>query len=254
MSGVGRGAHAGRLPRRPRRSGRARTRLAAAVLLGSTVALVACGDDATPQEAFCTQAREFIEYQGGLGVAVFVPAEAEAFFAGSVERITELAEIAPPTVEDEVPIVRDALIGLDEDLAAVDYNVSALSDEQLDTSGSDAASDAIDEFLATACRREGDPFSGFADDPFAPLVLSPAEIDALEEQVEGRDDELEQIVVTQLVDAFGLTGGQAMCLVDGLGMSFITSFTGGDQVTDADTARFLDQLDACGVDLEAITG
>lgn len=229
-------------------------RVIGGLLVGSTGVLVACGDDLTPEEAFCTQARDFIEYQGGLGVAVFVPAETEQFFAGSVERITELAEIAPPTVEAEVAIVRDAFIGLDQNLAAVGYNVTALSDEQLDTSSSDAASDAIDEFLATACRREGDPFSGFADDPFAPLVLSPEEIDALEDEVVGQDDELEQIVVDQLVDAFELTGEQAACLVDGLGMSFIASFTGGGTVTEADSARFLEQLDVCAVDVEAITG
>ncbi len=224
-----------------------------ALLLG--VGLAGCGgDDGEPEDAFCTQAREFIEYQGGLGIAVFVPQETEEFFTGSVERITALAEIAPPTVEADVLIVRDAFIGLDNSLAAVGYNVTALSDEQLDTSSSDEASDAIDEFLAAACRRDGDPFSGFADDPLAPLVLSPAEIDDLDQQVDGQDAELEGLVATQLIDAFGITAEQATCLVDGLGMSFIASFTGGGAVTEADSARFLEQLDLCGVDVEAITG
>lgn len=216
--------------------------------------LVGCGDDEEPEDAFCTQAREFIEYQGGLGVAVFVPEETEEFFRGSVERITALAEIAPPTVETEVAVVRDAFVDLDASLASVGYNVTALTDEQLDTSSSDLASDAIDEFLASACRRDGDPFSGFADDPFAPLVLSPEEIDQLDEQVEGQDVELEGLVASQLVDAFGVSDEQATCLVDGLGMSFIASFTGGDAVTDADSARFLEQLELCGVDVETITG
>lgn len=226
--------------------------LALVAVLGSS--LVACGDDDEPEEAFCVQAREFIDYQGGLGIAVFVPEETEAFFRGSVERITALAEIAPPTVDAEVAIVRDAFIGLDQDLAAVGYNVTALSDEQLDTSSSDAASDAIDEFLASACRRDGDPFSGFADDPFAPLVLSPEEIESLEQRVVGQDDELEQLVVAQLIEEFAITNEQATCLVDGLGMSFIASFTSGGAVTEADSARFLAQLDSCDVDLAAITG
>ncbi len=56
------------------------------------------------------------------------------------------------------------------------------------------------------------------------------------------------------MDAFGITTEQATCLVDGLGMSFIASFTGGGAVTEADSARFLEQLDLCGVDVEAITG
>lgn len=226
---------------------------ALALTTGLAASLVACGDD-DPEDAFCTQAREFIDYQGGLGIAVFVPEETEQFFSGSVDRITALAEIAPPTVDAEVAIVRNAFVELDENLAAVGYNVTALSDEQLDTSSSDAASDAIDEFLASACRRDGDPFSGFADDPFAPLVLSPDEIDSLEAQVQGQDDELEQLVVGQLVDEFAITNEQATCLVNGLGMSFIASFTSGGAVTDADSARFLTQLESCGVDLAAITG
>lgn len=220
-------------------------------MLGVSLVLAACGDDADPEDAFCTQAREFIDYQGGLGVAVFVPQETEEFFAGSVERITALAEIAPPSVDSEVAIVRDAFIRLDQNLAAVDYNVTALPDEQLDTSDSDEASDAIDEFLASACRREGDPFSGFADDPFAPLVLEPDEIVALEETVEGQDDELEQLVAGQLAEAFGLTADQSTCLVEGLGMSFIASFTEGGEVTAADSERFVTQLDECGVDIGA---
>ncbi len=223
-----------------------------ALLLG--VGLVGCGGDDDPEDAFCTQAREFIEYQGGLGIAVFVPQETEEFFTGSVERITALAEIAPPTVEADVIVVRDAFVDLDNSLAAVGYNVTALSDEQLDTSSSDEASDAIDEFLATACRRDGDPFSGFADDPFAPLVLSPEEIDDLDQQVDGQDAEFEGLVASQLMDTFGITAEQATCLVDGLGMSFIASFTGGGAVTEADSVRFLEQLDLCGVDVEAITG
>lgn len=225
-------------------------------LSGLTVGagLVGCGSDESPEEAFCAQARDFIDYQGGLGVAVFVPAETEEFFSGSVDRITALAEIAPPSIDDEVIIVRDAFIGLDNSLAGVGYNVTALSDEQLDTSSSDEASDAIDEFMASACRRDGDPFSGFADDPLAPLVLSPEEISDLDQQVDGQDAELEGLVASQLVDAFGITGEQATCLVDGLGMSFIASFTGGDEVTEADSARFLEQLGECGVDVESITG
>lgn len=218
------------------------------------VGLAGCGSDETPEEAFCTQARDFIDYQGGLGVAVFVPAETEEFFSGSVERITALAEIAPPSIDTEVVVVRDAFVGLNNSLAGVGYNVTALSEEQLDTSSSDEASDAIDEFMAAACRRDGDPFSGFADDPFAPLVLSPEEISDLDQQVEGQDAELEGLVALQLVDAFGITGEQATCLVDGLGMSFIASFTAGDEVTEADSARFLEQLDVCGVDVESITG
>ncbi len=224
--------------------------LGALVLAGG---LVGCGSDESVEEAFCTQARDFIDYQGGLGVAVFVPRETEEFFSGSVERITTLAEIAPPSIDAEVDIVRDAFVGLDNNLEAVGYNVTALSDEQLDTSGSDDASDAIDEFMALACRRDGDPFSGFADDPFAPLVLSPAEIENLDERVDGQDAELEGLVAAQLVDAFGITTEQATCLVDGLGMSFISSFTGGGEVADADSARFLEQLGLCGVDVEAIT-
>lgn len=227
-------------------------RLAALALV---VGLIGCGNDnEAPEAAFCTQARDFIDYQGGLGIAVFVPQETQEFFSGSVERITALAAIAPPSIEAEIVIVRDAFVGLDNSLAAAGYNVTALSDEQLDTSSSDEASDAIDEFLASACRRDGDPFSGFADDPFAPLVLSPAEIDDLDAEVDGQDAELEGLVASQLVDAFGITGEQATCLVDGLGMSFIASFTGGGVVTEADSARFLEQLELCGVDVEAITG
>lgn len=234
-----------------------RTQRVLAVVLGSLTlgsGLVGCGSDEDPEDAFCVQARDFIDYQGGLGIAVFVPKETEEFFAGSVERINALAEVAPPTVEAEVDIVREAFLGLDTNLAAVGYNVTALSDEQLDTSSSDEASDAIDEFLATACRRDGDPFSGFADDPFAPLVLSPEEIEDLDQQVDGQDAELEGLVMAQLVDAFGITNDQATCLVDGLGMSFIASFTAGGVVTEADSATFLAQLDVCGVDVEAITG
>ena len=224
--------------------------IAAMALAGG---LVGCGDDADPEEAFCTQARDFVDYQGGLGVAVFIPSETEEFFSGSVERISALAEIAPPSIDAEVDVVRDAFVGLDSSLAAVGYNVTALTDEQLDTSSSDEASNAIDEFMASACRRDGDPFSGFADDPFAPLVLSPEEIESLEQQVDGQDAELEALVAGQLVDAFGISALQASCLVDGLGMSFISSFTGGGEVTEADSVRFLEQLELCGVDVEAIT-
>lgn len=218
------------------------------------IGVAGCGEDQDPEEAFCEQARDFIDYQGGLGVAVFVPQETEEFFTGSVERIESLADTAPPTVAADVAVVRDAFVGLDRNLAAVGYNVTALTDEQLDTSSSDEASDAIDEFLASACRRDGDPFSGFADDPFAPLVLSPDEIQELDERIDGQDEELESLVASQLVDAFGITGDQATCLVEGLGMSFIASFIGGTSVTEADSARFLEQLDVCGVDIEAITG
>ena len=161
------------------------------MLLTITIGLVGCGDDVDPEAQFCADARAFIDYQAGLGIALFVPEETEEFFDGSVERITSLADTAPPTVEVEVGVVRDAFVELNADLAAVGYDVTQLTDDQLDTSESDLASDVIDEFLATACRREGDPFSGFADDPFAPLVLSPAEIDQLEGQVVGQGAELE---------------------------------------------------------------
>ncbi len=218
------------------------------------VGIVACGDEADPEAAFCIDARDFVEYQGGLGIAVFVPEETEAFFAGSVERITALAEDAPPTIAADVAIVRDAFVELDQSLAAAAYDVTALTEEQLDTSTSDEASNAIDEFLATACRRDGDPFSGFADDPLAPLVLSPTEIDVLDDGVDGRDDELEGLVALQLADAFGLTGEQSTCIIDGLGMSFIASFTAGGDVTESDSERFLEQLESCGVDVEAIVG
>lgn len=218
----------------------------------SLVGVVGCGDDADPEAQFCDDARAFIDYQDGLAVAVFVPEETEEFFTGSVERIRALAEIAPPTVADEVVVVRDAFVRLDRNLAAVGYDVTALTDDQLDTSGSDAASDTIDEFLATACRREGDPFSGFADDPFAPLVLSPDEIERLDEQVVGQDAELERLVASQLAEEFGLTNEQATCIVEGLGMSFLASFTGPGTVTEEDSARFLRQLETCGVDVEAV--
>lgn len=221
-------------------------------LLVAVLGLASCGDDADPEAQFCRDAREFVDYQAGLGLAVFVPEETEAFFAGSVERIDALAEIAPPTVADEVVVVRDAFVRLDQNLSDVGYDVTALTDEQLDTSESDLASDAIDEFLATACRRDGDPFSGFADDPFAPLVLSPNEIERLDEQVVGRDAELEALVASQLTDEFGITMEQSTCIVDGLGMSFLASFTGTGVITEQDSARFLEQLEACGVDLEAV--
>lgn len=225
-----------------------------AVIGAFAVALSGCGDDAEPEAQFCTDARAFVDYQAGLGLAVFVPEETETFFAGSVERITALASIAPPTVAREVAIVRDAFLGLDADLAAVGYDVTALTEEQLDTTGSDAASDAIDEFLATACRREGDPFSGFADDPFAPLVLSPAEIEQLEETVVGQEEDLEALVALQLAEEFGISLEQSTCVVDGLGMSFLASVTGTSVVTDADSEQFLAELERCGVSVDDLFG
>jgi hypothetical protein len=221
-------------------------------LILSTIALVSCGNDPDPQAQFCNDAREFVDYQAGLGLAVFVPQETADFFEGSVERISALAESAPPTVADEVIVVRDAFVRLDGNLSSVGYDVTALTDEQLDTSDSDLASDAIDEFLATACRRDGDPFSGFADDPFAPLVLTPDEIERLDEQVVGQDEELEVLVATQLADEFGFSNEQATCIVEGLGMSYLASFTGSGAVTDQDSARFLEQLEICGVDPGAL--
>ena len=218
------------------------------------VGIAACGSEPEPEDAFCSDARDFVDYQGGLGVAVFVPEETKAFFAGSVQRISSLAEDAPPSIAAEVAIVRDAFVRLDQNLAAAAYDVTAMTEEQLDTSSSDEASNAIDEFLAAACRRDGDPFSGFADDPFAPLVLSPEEIDALDVVVGGGDDELEGLVAAQLAEAFGLTRTESTCIVDGLGMSFIASFTGGEDVTESDSERFLEQLESCGVDVEAIVG
>ena len=227
----------------------------ASLLVAVALVLVvsACGDDPDPEAQFCADARDFIDYQSGLGVAVFVPEETETFFTGSVERITALADTAPPTVEREVVIVRDAFLRLDQNLAEVGYDVTLLTEEQLDTSASDEASDAIDEFLAVACREEGDPFSGFADDPFAPLVLSPDEIEALEGEVIGRDAELEALVVAQLSEEFDLTSDQATCIVDGLGMSFLASFTTGADITESDSDRFVDQLEVCGVDLATVT-
>jgi len=214
----------------------------------------ACGSEPEPEDAFCADVRAFVDYQAGLGIAVFVPEETETFFAGSVERITALAEDAPPSIAAEVMVVRDAFVRLDQDLARVGFDVTALTEEQLDTSSSDEASDAIDEFLATACRRDGDPFSGFADDPFAPLVLSPGEIDALDDGVVGQDAELEGLVAAQLAEVFGLSGDESACIVDGLGMSFIASFTTGGDVTEDDSERFLAQLDTCGVEVDTIVG
>ncbi len=217
-------------------------------------ALVGCGSESEPEAQFCTDARAFVDYQAGLGLAVFVPDETQTFFAGSVERITALANIAPPTVADEVAVVRDGFVRLDADLAAVEYDVTALTAEQLDTTESDAAADIIDEFLATACRRDGDPFSGFADDPFAPLVLSPAEIEQLDETVVGQEDDLEALVALQLAEEFGIPLDQSTCIVQGLGMSFIASFTGSGVVSEADSERFLSELEACGVDLDDVVG
>lgn len=230
------------------------TPVRALVIVLAMLGVGACGSEPDPEAAFCDDVRGFVEYQGELGIAVFVPEETEAFFKGSVERITALAEAAPPTIAAEVAIVRDAFVRLDQNLAVVAYDVTALTEEQLDTSSSDQASDAIDEFLATACRRDGDPFSGFADDPLAPLVLSPGEIDDLEGGVESRDGELEALVSAQLADVFGLSMEQSACIVDGLGMSFIASFTGGGGVTEDDSKQFLAQLDACGIDADAIVG
>ena len=219
-----------------------------------TVALAGCGSDSEPEAQFCADARAFVDHQAGLGLAVFVPEETEAFFAGSVERISDLAAIAPPTVAEEVAVVRDGFVRLDADLASVGYDVTALTADQLDTTETDAAADIIDEFLATACRRDGDPFSGFADDPFAPLVLSPSEIEQLDETVLGQEDDLEALVAQQLAEEFGIPLDQSTCIVEGLGMSFLASITGTGLVSEADSERFLSELDACGVDLDDVVG
>lgn len=225
-----------------------------ALVLASAVLLGACSSSTDPEVAFCDRANQFQEYQRQLAVAIFDPAETETFFAGSVERISELAEDAPPTVAADVGVVRDAFVRLEDELEAVDYQILELDDAALDTSESDAASTRIDEFLAVACREEGDPFSGFADDPFAPLVLLPEELDALEPTVDESGDQLEQLVASQLAEEFDLPRETARCIVDGLDVSFIAAIASGGAVTDDAAQRFVEVMASCGVDETQVAG
>ena len=219
---------------------------------GIVLVAAACGGSDDDTAGFCDQADSFRTYQQGLADALFDPFEARVYFAGSVERISQLADDAPPTIADDVATVRDGFIATEATLASVGYDVLALSDEQLDTSTTDAASARIDEFLAAACREAGDPFTGFADDPFAPPVLLPDELADLEARVDDGTS-IDDVVVAQLVEAFDLTGDEASCMLEGFDVSTLAAIAGGDLVTDDDQERFLAALDACGIDIDRLT-
>ncbi len=220
--------------------------------LAATIAISACGSDASSEEAFCADAKAFQTHQRQLELVLFDPDQTKSFFQDSVVRISALADEAPPTVSADVSTVRDGFIALDDALAEVDYNVLLAGGEAFETSETDAASDRINEFLAAACRTDDDPITGFGDDPLAPAVLSPAEIRSLQAQVDDENSELSQLMTVQLADEFGLTEIEAKCLVDELDVSLIAAIAGGDAVTTEASDRFVEALGACGLDVGSL--
>lgn len=226
-------------------------RSATALVVGS-VLVTGCGSDEAAHDPFCDEAKAFQAYQTQLELVLFDPEETRVFFQGSVERIASLAEGAPVTVKDDVEVVRDGFVVLDAALADVGYNVLLAADEAFETAETDAASDRIDEYLAAACRSEGDPITGFADDPFAPEVLSIDEVRSLEAQVDGESDDLAVVIASELAAEFGLTESASRCVVDHLDVSLIAALAGGDPITDEASASFAVALEQCGVDLESV--
>jgi len=228
-----------------------------AVVLVMALVAAACGnsgDSESSIDIFCEEARAFQQFQQTIELVLFDPAETQQFFVGSMERISRLAEIAPPTVRGDVETVRLGFEALDKSMAEAGYNVLLVPESALDNSGTEAAAGRIDDFLGSACRGDGDPIAGFGDDPFAPSVLSLDEIEDLQSAVDEDGDDLEQLVAVQLEEEFGLTGNEASCIVSGLDISLITSLAGGDPITAEATDRFVAVLETCGVDMNRLGG
>jgi len=227
--------------------------VALALLAGAGV-LTSCGSDENTEEAFCAEAEEFQEYQQVLGLVLFDQDDTRDFFAGSIERIKSLADAAPPTVAVDVAILRDGFIELDQAMAAADYDILVVPDEALNTTETDAASKRVDEFLDAACRDEGDPITGFNEDPLAPRILSVSEIEQLQGTVNEENGDLERLVALQLADEFGLTAAESSCIVAELDVSLITSLAGGDPITTVATERFARALGTCEIDVAQLGG
>lgn len=233
-----------------RSSSRSRRRV---IALAITVLAAGCsGSEVGEGERFCAEAAEFQSFQLGVADALFDPVDTERFFSESVERMDSLVSIAPPTVRSDVEAVRDSYVRLDRALAEADYSVVFVDDRALDTSDTEESSDRINTFLDAACRSEGDPIPGFADDPFAPLVLSSEEISTLQDSVDD-EQEMVAIVSAQLAEEFGLSEAEARCIVEGLDISFISRLAGGDPISADDTDRFVEVLATCDVTVGSLT-
>lgn len=234
-------------------------------VLASVVALVGCSGEsevARPSVAtrpattvvtatpFCEAAVGFNTYLDTEGAAVFVPTLAAGYLDEVQQRLGLMVELAPEDaivdgVELSVDIgaIRDAYAGLDDDLAAVDYDVFLLDDSAFVSEPGTEASVRLDDYLFNQCGF--DPLAAIPFEGVAPEVLSDEELTGL---VEGDDDaEVVKVLSDQFQEEFGLSATAAECLAENMDRDSVVAIASGATITPEVADDFAATLDGCGL-------
>lgn len=243
------------LPVFPRSAHRWSGVLAAAVLLAgcssggdnpSTEPLDAV-EAATAERTFCEQAQAIQTFQNEVAVDLADPTKAEAFVEVAIEQLEALGEKAPDDIRPDIDQVAAGYRALDAELAANGYDLGALLLTDYSDPEADAATDALDTYLAIECGlRAGSP------DVQPPQPFTPAELEVILAPTEG-DDAVDPVLdadtVTQQLVSIGLTEEQAQCLVDSLGDDTMAMLLGGP-LDDEGRADFEAIMGACSINPE----
>lgn len=223
-----------------------------ALLLALTLVAAACGGDDDggtfaggggggegDLEAFCDfaqQQEDLDQAVNGGEVNIFEPDEFRGAFDELFELTEQAADIAPEEIRADFELVRDGLSDVRSQLEDVDYDITAINEEDFaDTEEQNAASDRIEAFIEEEC--------GIVD---SDVELSD---DQLQEQLE-ESGAGGGLIAQAFVEA-GLTEDQANCLAERVTFDELLAF--GETADGTPPAEFFEDLDACGVSLEQLT-
>ncbi len=228
-----------------------------APLLTVAVLVAACGSDAesadpVESDPFCERALEYQRFEPTIGQVAGDATQTEAFVQAWLDRLTVLGERSPDELVDDIATIRSSVETLDVELAAVDYDLLALSFEQLEVMNDDPESDT-----ALADQR----FRAYVDQSCsgpAPAPLDQAELDELlGDTGDPANEEVDAVVTADLAEdlelLLGITPEASQCVAENIDSDTLDDVVSG-VLTEATTDGLLAVLDICGISTEDLLG
>lgn len=214
----------------------------AAVCLLVTVGLGACSKK---EPEFCNLAYDFVQFQPGIVEASGSADTMEDFIKEWDQRLEEMAEVAPDEVLAELTLMRAGTQRLDENLAAVDYELLEIPLEQLEDTDFDESSARFDFHIQDTCGISSDgaellvePPDPLEEDEFNDLTEQEAERSVVEAELRA-DLELQ----------LGLTKPQSLCFTNEVEFAQLEELVSGD-ISDETGIVLVDALSLCGIGLD----
>ncbi|MEM7141378.1 MAG: hypothetical protein AAF548_10130 [Actinomycetota bacterium] len=232
----------------------ARTRSIVISVLALVVLATACGDDggsAAGGRSFCEIAQEQDARSGDLDMLSATPEQLESDLNALLE-LTDAGIAAAPndSIRADLQTLRDGQAAIVGVLADADYRIGSVDPAAFEASADEAAMDAAEERVEAYTSSECGVDNSDDDDDDADVDPADLPDDVIGDLLD--NPAIRQPIIDGMTEDGQIDEGQANCLLDQLGLDFMTGFAGDFDPTDPSSAGpIVDALGACGIPLDA---